>query len=210
MFQFVILKYNLHCDASLLQILFKLILMNYFKDLKELDVWKAKTCNFSFEMFPWPLISSMIPVNQMASSKRQPAMQSCAATCQISPSHPLTKVGLAFGCVCVCMWLRVELSYVLMKSDSSQFHLQLWRKPVIGLLPTMTQPGNETSGKQLGIKCVYPWPLSVGQKVMERTGRNEGGSSALADKWVNECFQILSLLSVHSVSWGLFHKANSS
>lgn len=30
----------------------KLILMNYFKDLKELDVWKAKTCNFSFEMFP--------------------------------------------------------------------------------------------------------------------------------------------------------------
>ena len=49
MFQFVILEYYLHCDASLLQILFKLILMNYFDNVNELDVWKVKTCNF--EMF---------------------------------------------------------------------------------------------------------------------------------------------------------------
>lgn len=37
---------------------------------------------------------SMIPAKQMANSKRRPAMQRCAATCQTLPSLPLNKVGL--------------------------------------------------------------------------------------------------------------------
>lgn len=122
--------------------------------------------------FPWPLTSSLTPINRTASSKRQPAMQSCAATCQTSPSHPSNKVGQIYWlCVCVlesrnskCLfWLHLLSVF----TDSSCSHLQLWRKPVIGLLPTMTRPGSETSAKQVGTKSVDPWAVLLEEVMAE-------------------------------------------